>query len=234
MNKILGFEKLSLVDYDGYVACTIFTGSCNFRCPFCHNSSLVLEHNDMQSLDKDKILKYLEGRKRMIDAVCISGGEPTLYKDLNSLIKEIKKLGFLVKLDTNGTNYEALKYLIDNKMLDYVAMDVKNCIRRYNETIGVLNASNNLMENVLKCIKLLQENVVDYEFRTTLVKEFHSLEDIYELKELLKGSKKLFLQHFVDRGTCIKQGLHEISLEEAEKFKEILKEDIENVNLRGY
>ena len=234
MDKILGFEKLSLVDYDGYVACTIFMGNCNFRCPFCHNSSLVLEHNDLQSLDKNEILKYLESKKKMIDAVCISGGEPTLCKGLNSLIQEIKNLGFLVKLDTNGSNYEVLKYLIDNKMIDYVAMDVKNGLKRYNETIGDMKANNNLLYNVIKSIKLLQENRIDYEFRTTLVKEFHSIEDIYDLKELLKGSKKLFLQHFVDRGTCIKQGLHDINESEAKKFKEILEEDIENVYLRGY
>ena len=115
MDKILGFEKLSLVDYDGYVACTIFTGNCNFKCPFCHNSSLVLEYKELEEITKEEVLSYLKDRKRMLDAVCISGGEPTLYKGLVDLIDDIKKLGYLVKLDTNGSNYEVLKYLIDNK-----------------------------------------------------------------------------------------------------------------------
>lgn len=234
MNKIIGLEKLSLVDYDGYVACTIFTAACNFRCPFCHNSSLVLDYDNLKEYIKDEILDYLKGRKRMIDAVCISGGEPTLYKGLYELIDDIKELGYLVKLDTNGSNYDVLKYLIDNKKVDYVAMDIKNSMKSYCKTIGYEENKHSLLENVLKSIELLKENKVDYEFRTTLVSELHSLDDIEEMSILLKGSKKLFLQKFVDKGSCIKDGLHEVKQEEAMKFKEILEKNIEKVNLRGY
>ena len=232
MDKILGFEKLSLVDYDSYVACTIFTGNCNFNCPFCHNSSLVLAYNEIEEIKKEDILNYLKDRKKMIDAVCISGGEPSLYKGLIELIDDIKKMGYLVKLDTNGSNFDLLKYLIDNKKIDYVAMDVKNSINRYYETIGIENS--NLLNNVLKSIELLKEDKIDYEFRTTLVEELHSLEDIKEIGELLKGSKRLFLQKFVDRGTCLKNNLHEVSSDNALKYKEVLEKYINNVNLRGY
>lgn len=234
MDKILGFEKLSLVDYDGYVSCTVFTGNCNFKCPFCHNSILVLEYKELEEIRKEEVLNYLKDRKKMLDAVCISGGEPTLYKGLVDLIDDIKKLGYLVKLDTNGSNYDVLKYLIDNKKIDYVAMDVKNGIKRYYETIGISSENNNLLKNVLKSIELLKENVIDYEFRTTLVNELHSLEDIKEMGELLKGSKKLFLQKFVDKGSCIRNNLHEVSSIDALKYKEELEKYIDNVNLRGY
>lgn len=234
MDKILGFEKLSLVDYDGYVSCTVFTGNCNFKCPFCHNSILVLEYKELEEIKKEEVLNYLKDRKKMLDAVCISGGEPTLYKGLVDLIDDIKKLGYLVKLDTNGSNYDVLKYLIDNKKIDYVAMDVKNGIKRYYETIGISSENNNLLKNVLKSIELLKGNVIDYEFRTTLVNELHSLEDIKEIGELLKGSKKLFLQKFVDKGSCIRNNLHEVSSIDALKYKEELEKYIDNVNLRGY
>lgn len=234
MDKILGFEKLSLVDYDGYVSCTVFTGNCNFKCPFCHNSILVLEYKELEEIKKEEVLNYLKDRKKMLDAVCISGGEPTLYKGLVDLIDDIKKLGYSVKLDTNGSNYDVLKYLIDNKKIDYVAMDVKNGIKRYYETIGISSENNNLLKNVLKSIELLKGNVIDYEFRTTLVNELHSLEDIKEMGELLKGSKKLFLQKFVDKGSCIKDNLHEVSSIDALKYKEELEKYIDSVNLRGY
>lgn len=234
MNKIVGFEKLSLVDFDSYVTCTIFVSDCNFRCPFCHNSSLVIEKDSLKEYKKEEILSYLESRKKMIDAVCISGGEPTLYKGLDNLIDDVKKLGFLVKLDTNGSNYEVLKRLISEKKIDYVAMDVKNGNESYFETIGLNKKYINLYDNVLKSIELLKKSDIEYEFRTTLVNEFHKEKDIYELRDLVSGAKKLFLQKFVDRGTCIRNDLHEVSLELALKYKEILEKEVKEVNLRGY
>lgn len=234
MNKIVGFEKLSLVDFDSYVSCTIFISDCNFKCPFCHNSSLVLKDSNLNEIKKEEIFEYLKSRKNMIDAVCISGGEPTLYKGLFELIDDVKKIGFLVKLDTNGSNYEILKQLIDNKKIDYVAMDVKNGKGSYLDTIGLDKSNINCFNNVLKSIDFLKKSNIDYEFRTTLVEEFHKEEDICELKELVNGAKKLYLQKFVDRGTCIKNNLHEVSYEKALKYKKILEEEVQEVNLRGY
>ncbi len=228
--KIFGFEKLSMVDFPGHLCCTVFTGGCNFKCPFCQNSDLVKMQN-LREINQDEIFSYLSKRKGVIDSLCISGGEPTIYPDLEQFIAKIKSLGFLVKLDTNGTNYEMLKRLIENNLVDYVAMDIKNSLSAYGETAGTNFVD---LENIKKSVELLKRNKVDYEFRTTLVKQFHSTSTITEMANWLDGAKRIFLQHFVDNGTCLQKGLNEVKKQDAEKFLDILKNHVNYVELRGY
>ena len=228
--KVFGFEKLSMVDFPGHLCCTVFTGGCNFKCPFCQNSDLVKMQN-LREINQDEIFSYLSKRKGVIDSLCISGGEPTIYPDLEQFIVKIKSLGFLVKLDTNGTNYEMLKRLIENNLVDYVAMDIKNSLSAYGETAGTNFVD---LENIKKSVELLKRNLVDYEFRTTLVKQFHSTSTITEMANWLDGAKRIFLQHFVDNGTCLQKGLNEVEKQDAEKFLDILKNHVNHVELRGY
>lgn len=228
MNIFCGMEKLSLVDFDGHLACTLFTGGCNYRCPFCHNSPLI----HMQApLKFDEIMKFLNSRKKMLDAVVITGGEPTLHHVLPDVIKKIKELGFKIKLDTNGTNPTMLKELIDNKLIDYVAMDIKTSLNEYHIVTGTANP---LLDKIKESIDILKTSGIDYEFRTTLVKEYHTEKAIHEIKELLVGAKKLYLQKFVLRETCLNQYLHEIDKDTANNYKTILESAINQVHLRGY
>ena len=226
---ILGLEKLSLVDFEDKVCATIFTGGCNFLCPFCHNSGIVKK--ELEVLDTSAILDYLKKRKGVLDAVTVSGGEPTLQPDLIPFIKQLKEMGYLVKLDTNGTNPKVLKELLDQQLIDYVAMDIKNNFSDYAPIIGlkVFNA-----ENVKKSLKLLHESGIKYELRTTLVKEFISLKNVEKMAEDLKGEKILYLQKFVDSEGCFNRNLSAVSKEEAEEYRKVLETTIEKVVLRGY
>lgn len=228
---ICGFEKMSMVDFDGKIAATLFLGSCNFRCPFCHNSSLVLNYQNIEKYTLEEILLYLNKRKGIIEAVCITGGEPTIYPDLEEIIKEIKNLGLLIKLDTNGSNPKVIKDLVSKGLIDYIAMDVKNSFSKYPLTTSIINLDTS---KIKESIEYIQKCGVDYEFRTTLVKEYHTLDDIKEIANILKGSKKYFLQCFVDNGNCLKQGLHKIDKEEVEGYKVLLSKYIEKVYLRNY
>lgn len=227
--KTYGLEKLSLVDYDGHMCATVFTAGCNFECPFCHNSDLVKVQN-LHEIPHDEIFAHLEKRKNIIDSVCISGGEPTLQSDLPEFCKTLKSRGFLVKLDTNGTNFDMLKSLIEQKLVDYVAMDIKNSPRMYEKTAGRKVD----LENIKKSVEFLKANKIPYEFRTTLVCDHHDDKSIEEMGKWLQGAQKLFLQHFVDSGSCIENGLQEIDLKTATHFKEILEKYIKSVYLRGY
>lgn len=226
--NINGLQKLSLVDFDGHIACTIFTGGCNFACPFCHNSTLVANKEDR--IDEDTILDFLKSRNGVLDSVVISGGEPTLNTDLPDFIKKIKALGFLVKLDTNGTNPSLLQYLIDSNLVDYVAMDIKNGQTNYDVTC---NAKVNF-EFIKQSIKILIRSNIGYEFRTTLVKEFHNTNDIIEIKNLISGADKCYLQKYVPSTSCINSNLTEIDQETAQDFIKILEQSVKEVHLRGY
>lgn len=227
--EILGIEKVSMVDYKDKISATIFTGGCNFRCPFCHNSGIVEKKYNYYS--EDEILEYLKDRKKLLDAVVISGGEPTLQKDLPRFIKAVRALGYLVKLDTNGTNPQMLEMLLQDKLIDYVAIDIKNDFSNYSVITGVPNPNT---EAIKKSLALLKRFSVDYELRTTLVKEFHTQKNIEKLSEDLKGEKLLYLQKFKLSEGVFNQTLHEVPKVEAEKFQEILKKNIKNVILRGY
>ena len=225
----VGIDKFSLLDFEDKISCVLFCKPCNFRCPFCHNGTTVLEAET--TIPFDDILEYLESRKGLIDAVVVSGGEPTLMPDLKEKIIALRKLGFLIKLDTNGTNPETIKDLYESGLIDYVAMDIKNSFKKYPLTVGVKNA---YLDKVSQSIQYLMNSGIDYEFRTTLIDEFHDTQDIREMAETLKGAKCLFLQKFVDRESCIQRGLHEVSKEKAESFVDILKPFIDKVSLRGY
>lgn len=227
--EILGLEKVSFVDYEGAICATIFTGGCNFMCPFCHNSSIV--NKEQFVIDEEEVLAYLKDRRKLLDAVTISGGEPTLQKDLKDFIKKVKSLGYKVKLDTNGTFPLVVKDLIDENLLDLVAMDIKTCFDEYPLATGV---KINWADKVKETLKILKQSNVKYELRTTLVNELHSERAIQKMKEDLKGEKKLYLQKFVDSGSLIKGGLTEISKEKALKYLNILAESIDEVVLRGY
>ena len=227
--EFVGIDKFSLLDYEDKVSCVLFCKPCNFRCPFCHNGTTVLEADT--HIPFEDILDYLKSRKGLIDAVVVSGGEPTLMPDLKEKIIKLKELGFLVKLDTNGTNPEIVKDLYESKLIDYVAMDIKNSFEKYPLTAGAKNIN---LNKVKETIDYLMNSGIDYEFRTTLIDEFHKEEDIEKIGELIKGANKMFLQKFVERDSCIQKGLHEVNKENAIKFQKILQKSIKNVYLRGY
>ena len=227
---IVGIDKLSLLDYEDKVSVVLFSKNCNFRCPFCHNGDSVL--NAQAEIDFDEILNYLKTRIGLVDAVVFSGGEPTLEPDLEVKIKAVKQLGFLIKLDTNGTDPVLLEKLLDDGVVDYVAMDIKNSPSLYAETVGVTNIN---IENIKKSIAIIMSKAPDYEFRTTLVHEFHKGMNYDAYYELVKSAKKIFLQKFVDREGCIIKGLHDVDELEATKLRDyLLSKGLKFVTLRGY
>lgn len=237
--NIQGFQKLTLLDYPEKVACTIFTGGCNFRCPFCHNASLVvgeqgniipIERQGQRGYTEDEVLAYLKKRQGILDGVCITGGEPLLQKDLESFIVKVRELGFLIKLDTNGSYPEKLDQLIGKGLIDYVAMDIKNSIEHYGETIGIENYDTTPIE---KSVALLLKGNVEYEFRTTVTKEFHKAEDISQIGAWIKDAPRYFLQQFVDSGDVIGRGLHPCDEEEMKAWIGILQKTIPEAKLRG-
>lgn len=223
--KIKGFQKLTLLDYPEKMACLLFTGGCNFRCPFCHNASLVT-HIESDDINEEEIFNYLEKRKGLLEAVVISGGEPCIQKDLISFIQKIKEKGFLVKLDTNGSFPEILKELLNFHLVDYVAMDVKNIERKYPLTVGLQPDYAKIKES----IDLLKASPIDHEFRTTVVKEYHTKEDINQISNLVYPSK-LYLQQFKDSGDLIGSNLHAYTNKEMHEIKDFCQ--LENVMLRG-
>lgn len=229
--KILGMEKMSLVDYDGFVSATLFTGGCNFLCPFCHNSPLVIDVKSQGELNQSEVLSYLKKRFGLLDGVCVSGGEPTLNKDLPEFIEKIKKIGYKVKLDTNGTNPEMLKSLFNDGLIDYCAMDIKNDKASYASIIGFNSYDTSKVE---KSVDFLINSNFSYEFRTTLINAFHDYNNVKNIGEWIKGANKYFLQKFVDHGSCIEQGLSAVPVDKAKAFIQILTPYIKNVNLRGY
>ena len=228
---IVGIDKLSLLDYEDKVSVVLFSQACNMRCPFCHNGEAILGASKEDEIDFNEILVFLKTRVGLIDAVVFSGGEPTLEPDLKVKIKAVKDLGFLIKLDTNGTNPEIVESLLDEGLIDYVAMDIKNCPALYGETCGVKDIN---VDNIKKSISIIMSKAPDYEFRTTLVKEFHEKMDYESFLNLVRGAKRMFLQKFVDREGCIKKGLHDVDEVEASKLRDYLSSGIAEVNLRGY
>lgn len=216
--KIGGFDKVSLLNYPGLVACTIFTQGCNLKCPFCQNSELI--PLTKSSIDEEEIFEYLNKRKNILDGVCITGGEPLIQKDIKSFIKRIKEYGYKVKLDTNGTNPILLKELIDEHLIDYVAMDIKNISSKYNKTSG----KRVIIDNILKSIKLIEKSDIDYEFRTTIVKEYHIIDDIKEIRKKLNKKSKYYIQNFVDSEYVINKDLHGFTESELMEMKNNTKE----------
>ena len=214
---ISGFDKVTLLNYPGLVACTIFTKGCNLKCPFCHNSSLI-SGNDDTYIDEDEIFKYLNKRKNIIEGVCISGGEPLLQKDIKEFIRKIKSLGLKVKLDTNGTNPDLILSLINDNLLDYIAMDIKNIKSKYELTSGAKVK----IDNILKSINIIENSGIDYEFRTTIIKEFHTLSDIDYISKKLDKKSKYYIQNFVKSDAVLDKYLHSFTSDELKEMKQIL------------
>lgn len=220
---ISGLQKMTLLDYPGKVACTVFLQGCNFRCPFCHNSDL-LGKDGPEPIPEETLLAFLKKRVGLLDAVCITGGEPTLQKDLPQLIAKIKELGYLVKLDTNGFKPEVLKSLVEAGLIDYVAMDIKNCPARYGETAGIPNMN---LAPIEESIRYLLSGKVDFEFRTTVAEELHQPEDFAAIGAWLQDldvhhtAPKYFIQPYVDRESVLAQGL---TTPTTEKLSEMLDE----------
>ncbi len=198
--RIDGLQKMTLLDFPGKVACTVFTGGCNFRCPFCHNALLVTELPENPDYTVDEILSFLKKRAGLLDGVAITGGEPLMNPDIADFIKQIRDLGYSVKLDTNGSYPDRLKSIVGEGIVDYVAMDIKNCKEKYAETVGLKSYD---LSKIEESVDFLKTNAVDYEFRMTVVKEFHTVEDIRKAAEWIKGAKRYFLQNFVDSGNLI-------------------------------
>jgi pyruvate formate lyase activating enzyme len=228
--NIQGLQKVSLLDYPGKIACTVFTGGCNFRCPFCHNSLLVLPGNiAATNLTEDDFFKFLTARINKLDGVCISGGEPLIQPDLESFIRRIRSMGFAVKIDTNGSMPEQLKNLVNSGLIDYVAMDIKNSPEQYSVTVGQESPD---LDKISQSVAFLLSDIVSYEFRTTIVKEFHTETDIEQIGQWIKGAKRYYLQEFVDSGSIIGKDLHAVSPDKANDFLRIASKYVPCVQLR--
>ena len=226
--KISGLQKMTLLDFPGKVACTVFTGGCNFRCPFCHNASLL--NNAADEISEDEVLDFLEKRKGLLDGVCITGGEPLLQPDISDFISKVRDMGYAVKLDTNGSFPVKLKELAEQGMIDYVAMDVKNCPEKYGLTVGCDRIS---FSDVEESIDFLLEGRIEYEFRTTVVSEFHTVSDISKLAECIKGAKRYFLQYFVDSGNVLESGLHAADRKVMEQMRDAADVYVQSACVRG-
>lgn len=228
--QIHGFQKTTLLDYPEHLAATIFLGHCNFRCPFCHNSELVLSPDKMPTMDFEEILSFLRKRTKILDGICITGGEPTLSPDLETIICKIRDLGFKIKLDTNGSNPEVIKSLIEKDLLDYIALDIKSTPEKYAQTCGL--ASINL-NNINESVSFLMTQDIPYEFRTTIVKELHTLDDILEIGRWIQGCKAYYLQSYRDSEQVIKPGFTSYTKEELTTLKTQLNNYINYVEVRG-
>lgn len=234
---ISGLQKTTLLDYPEHIACTIFFGKCNLRCPFCHNMELVEHPEHFPVFSMDQILEFLKERVGKLNGVAITGGEPLLNKDIEDFIKPIKELGYPIKLDTNGFFSDMIEKLIDDKLVDMFAMDIKSGLTNYLKVSGVNNTegfmNNTWKEKVSKSIDLLMNKATDYEFRTTCVKGLHTESDFYEIKEMIKGAKKYFLQDYKAGPGMENLPYKPFLRKELEHFADIVRDSVENVEIRG-
>lgn len=223
-----GLQKVTLLDFPGKVACTVFLTGCNLRCPYCHNPDLVLTKDNGKYISEKEFFEFLLSRKGKLDGVCITGGEPTLYPNLTNLIRRIREMGFLVKLDSNGTVPEILKPLLREKLLDYVAIDIKNAPSQYAETCGA-----DVIEYVEKSVALLKNSNIDYEFRTTVCHPFHSPKCMEEIGRWLRNAKRYYIQPFVDSGNLLGSGISAMAKPELKTLLKAVKPYIPAAELRG-
>lgn len=256
---IKGLQKTTLLDYPGHVAATIFLGGCNFRCPFCHNMDIVINKNDHDSIDEEEIISFLKKRSGVLEGVCVTGGEPTLYKDLPLFLEKIKRLGYLIKLDTNGTNPDMVKKLTKDKLIDYVAMDIKASYDNYLKVSGVLESikskksgientltedeinkgesslkiENNLIDKIKESVEFLKSGAISHEFRTTIVAQYHDITEIKKIGEILKDEENYYLQSYKESEYVTDKTLMPVSENELKQFVEILKDYVKNPQIRG-
>ena len=228
--RIFGMQKLTLLDYPGKMAATLFTGGCNFRCPFCQNSDLVFLAEDAAEIPSEEWLDFLKKRRSLLEGICISGGEPLLHPGIEALLRRLKQLGYLVKLDTNGSFPHKLETLVSQGLVDYVAMDLKNCRESYGKTAGVEALDLGPIE---ASVQLLMQGRVPYEFRTTIVRELHNEKELRLLGEWIQGAQKLVLQQFEDSDRVIQKGLHAWDRATLEQFQKMLIRYVPNTEIRG-
>lgn len=227
--KICGLLKTTLLDYPGHIAATVFLGGCNFRCPFCHNSGLLTPEAG-EVISENELFAFLKRRSSILEGVCVTGGEPAISEGLEDFIGRIKSLGYLVKLDTNGTRPHVIKSLHTAGLLDYVAMDIKGGRKSYSKIAGIFNLS---MDQIEESAAFLMEGTIPYEFRTTVVKELHDENDFRDIGPWLKGCSRYYLQSYVDSREVLGSGFHAYSKEELLAFADIVKPFIPTVALRG-
>lgn len=228
--NIYGLQKLTLLDYPEKLACSVFTGGCNFRCPFCHNTSLVLDFAGGERIETETVFEFLRKRKGVLDGICVTGGEPMLQGGLEEFLTEVKKIGYSVKLDTNGSFPERLRGIVRESLVDFVAMDIKNSPRKYAYTAGVPDLD---LSEVSESVRFLLSGAVPYEFRTTVVGGIHVPQDFVEIGEWICGADKYFLQQFTDSDNVMTGGFYSYSPEEMKIFLEIIQKYVPSVKLRG-
>ena len=228
--NICGYQKTTLLDYPGHVATTIFTGGCNFRCPFCHNSDLLSSSNPSLLVSEEEIFTFLDKRKNVLSGICITGGEPTLQPDLTEFIKKVRSFGYKIKLDTNGYRPEIIQDLLNKNFLDYIAMDVKSGFSNYIQVTGIPHLNLNLIK---ESIYIIENSGINYEFRTTIVKELHSKKDFFEITNMISPKSTYYLQSFQDSGNILTPGLSSCNKETLHSYLSIVKEKIPNSFLRG-
>lgn len=229
--KIYGLQKLTLLDFPERVACTVFLGGCNLRCPFCHNSVLVFPEPEDETMDEDAFFRFLDKRRGVLDGVAITGGEPLLTADVLPFIERIKAMDYAVKLDTNGSFPARLRELVDAGLVDYVAMDIKNAPDKYAETCGLPMFD---LSKIRQSVDfLMRQDRIPYEFRTTVVDEFHEAGDMEAIGRWIAGAHAYYLQNFVDSGACIREGLHAKTPQELHLFRSLLQKYVPNTQVRG-
>ena len=228
--NIQGFQKTTLLDYPGHVAATVFFGGCNFCCPFCHNGDLVLSPNRPAAFSTEEVLSYLKKRQRILDGVCVTGGEPTLQKELPDFLARIKELDLTVKLDTNGYRPQALQELCEHGLVDYVAMDIKGAPEKYAKICGMPGID---ISRIRESVAFLLEGQVEYEFRTTVVRELHEEADFHAIGALIRHAGAYYLQGYQDSPQVISPGFSAYTLEELNRFRELLLHYICVVEIRG-
>lgn len=229
--KINGYERFSMVDYEGKICCTVFTGGCNMRCPFCHNGALVVGDVKSNQIDDDEVIEYLKQRKGLVDAVSVTGGEATLTVGLADFLRRVRELGYEIKLDTNGLRPDVLKSLIDQKLVDYVAMDIKNSPQKYAMTTGLKFVD---LDKINESMQIIRESGIKHEYRTTIIEEFHTLEDMQSIADWISGAQRYYMQKYKDSEGCISHGYHPVEKSVAEEFAKLFEGKVGKVGLRSY
>ena len=231
---IAGLQKLTLTDFPGNVACILFLKGCNLRCPYCQNSELIDFKIDDNYILKEEVFDFLRKRKGILEGVVITGGEPTVNRDLPLLIKEVKELGYKIKLDTNGTNPQMLKELIDSNSIDYVAMDIKNVSKKFFTTTGLSKSENDeLLKNIEQSINILKNSRIDHEFRTTIMRDFHTVHDLKEINEIIGENENYFIQNFEDSEYVLNHEIKPFNDDELLEIKNVLSKRFPNTSIRG-
>lgn len=228
--QICGLQKMTLLDYPEHLAAIVFLGGCNFCCPYCHNAPLVLDYKNQPIISKEEVFSYLKKRRTILEGVCISGGEPTLSQNLITFMKKLKELGYEIKLDTNGTNPKLLQKAFSLQLLDYVAMDIKSSPENYSQVCGLSSLD---LSPIRESVTFLKESGIRYEFRTTVVREFHKDQTFHAIGEWLKGDSCYYLQSFRSGDSVIVSGLHGYTKDEMEHFRTLMLPCLPNTSLRG-